>query len=434
MESCFNMKRFLALIYSVLIYPLLFILFHAAGLFNSKIRKALLRRYGVIREIKEWREENPKTQKSILFHCASMGEFEHIKPLIRRLNQAFNTEIILTFFSPSGYRHVKNYPGVSLILYAPFDFSFIWKRVYRILQTDQLVISKHDVWPGQVWAAQKKAIPAYLVNASLHPGSSRSKPAVRFFMKYVYRSLTKIYAISKEDERRFLKYFPQCATTYIGDTKFDQALIRKEEALDKELIDADWAEKSTVLLFGSVWPEDTKHILPALKNILEKEKSVKVILVPHQPQLKYVLELLNYLKPHSSVLYSKKYTLKEQRVLIVDAVGVLADLYKYAQLAYVGGSFRQGIHNVMEAAVYGIPVLYGPQYKNSLEAVRLLEFGGSVVVQNERELQENLLRLIRNKDERKQAGGRSASFALQSCGATEKLLEAWRENFSREKE
>ena len=121
--------------------------------------------------------------------------------------------------------------------------------------------------------------------------------------------------------------------------------------------------------------------------------------------------------------------MKRQRIIVVDTVGVLADLYKYAHIAYVGGSFRQGIHNVMEPAIYGIPVLYGPQYKNSLEAIRLLESGGSAIVKSEAEVAGILLNLIRKKDERTKMGSKADSFALNNCGATDKLIDEWQANF-----
>ena len=423
------MKVFLALLYSALFYPLLMVVTHVFSLFNAKVRRALYPRYRLLSVIKTWRRENPETKRTVLIHCASMGEFEHIKPLIHKLSQTYQARIILSFFSPSGYENVKSFPGVDLILYSPFDFCFLWKKIYRLLRPVQVILSKHDVWPNQVWAAEKRSIPVYLVNASFHAGSSRARFPARFFLKYVYRSIKKIYTITADDERRFLQAFPESITGIAGDTKFDQVQIRKQAARNKNLLAREWLEDSTILLFGSIWPEDTKHLLPGLKVVLQQEEKVKLILVPHQPELKYVLELTHAFKPYQTALYSDHDSLKKQRVLLVDAIGVLADLYKYAQIAYVGGSFRQGIHNVMEPAIYGIPVLYGPRHTNSAEAIRLLQAGGSTVIHNEAQAAGTMLHLIRKKDKREQMGRLAAAFALKNCGATDALIEEWRPLF-----
>jgi len=354
-----------------------------------------------------------------------MGEFEHIKPLIKRLSRTYKPNIVVTFFSPSGYEHVKNYPGLSLILYAPFDFTFLWKKFYRLLKPDLMIISKHDVWPNQVWTAQALSIPVYLVNASLARNSSRIRLPARCFLRPVYASLSAIYAISRQDEQRFHRYFSHSSARFVGDTKFDQVLIRKEEAAQKPLLPGRWAAKGTVLLFGSIWLEDTRPLLAGIKKTLQQEKEVKLILVPHQPTVKYVQELSKEFGVFGVGLYSAAETLEGKRILIVDQVGILADLYKYAQIAFVGGSFKQGIHNVMEPAAYGIPVLYGPHHRNSFEAIELLKARGSLVVANSSEIGQVLHLLITDAQQRAAIGKRASAFAAANCGATEKLLREW---------
>ena len=423
------MKAVFKIIYSFLILPLLAALFHAAGLFNKKVRKALLKRYHILAEIKRWYLEDSKKKNVVLLHSSSMGEFEHIKPLIQRLKKNYNPKIIVTFFSPSGYENVKSYPGVNLFLYSPIDFVFVWKKIYKLLKPSLVIISKHDVWPNQIWTAEKMSIPVYLVNASLSKKSSRGRPAVRFFLRYVYRSLTNIYAVSKEDETRFKEFFPKCSVSFAGDTKFDQVLIRKEMSADKKLLPKSWFKNSFVLLLGSVWPEDTKHLLPAMNGLLERNIDLKIILVPHDPNEKYIEELYQHFEHGSAALFTKNEPLKEQHVLIVDTIGILADLYKYADAAYVGGSFKQGIHNVMEPAVYGIPVLYGPHHKNSFEAVQLNQAGGGIVVTNHDEITQVLSDLIDDSQKTDEAGRKAEEYTRQHCGATDKLAAFWKADF-----
>jgi len=358
-----------------------------------------------------------------------MGEFEHIKPLIQRLKKNYNSEIIVTFFSPSGYENVKSYSGVDLFLYSPIDFGFIWKKLYKQLKPSLVIISKHDVWPNQIWTAEKLSIPVYLVNASLSKKSSRGRPAVRFFLRYVYRSLKNIYAVSKDDEARFQEFFPRCNVCFAGDTKFDQVLLRKEISADKMLLPKSWIKDSFTLLLGSIWPDDTRHLLPAAKELLKQNNKLRIIFVPHDPNEKYIEELSQNFDPGSTALFTKNEKLEKQKVLIVDTIGILADLYKYADTAYVGGSFKQGIHNVMEPAVYSIPVLYGPHHKNSFEAVQLNAAGGGVVVNNSKEVTDVINRFINNDQERSSAGSKAEGFTQKHCGATDKLAEYWKDDF-----
>ncbi len=388
------MKTVLQILYSALIYPLIIFLFHIAALFKTNIRKALAGRYQFKKEILKGINGKRKNRNLVLLHASSMGEFEHVKPLITKLNTEYNVKTVVTFFSPSGFENVKEFPGVLFFLYLPFDFQFIWNRVYKLLRPKMLIISKHDVWPNQVWNAEKHAIPSYLINASLSAGSSRINPFVRFFQEYIYRSLTRIYTISEEDSRRFKNKFPHSAIEVTGDTKFDQVLLRREQAKEKEILPQNWLKDNIILLFGSIWPEDLKHIYPAIWQLLAGKEKAKIILVPHQPETALIQTIIGKTGREQTGLFSEPLSAKS-RVLIVDKVGVLADLYKYAHVAYVGGSFRQGIHNVMEPAVYEIPVLYGPAHKNSFEAILLHREEGSIVVNNAKELTEALNQLLK---------------------------------------
>lgn len=422
------MKKILQIIYSIFIYPGIMLLFHIAALFKTNIRKALYGRYRYSRYIAEGLKENEKRGNLALLHASSMGEFEHIKPLITKLKSEYDIETVVTFFSPSGFENVKAYPGVRFFLYLPFDFQFIWRKVFTLIKPELLIISKHDVWPNQVWTAGKKSLPTYLINASLSANSSRTNPLVRFFQKYIYRSLTGIYTISEEDAQRFATYFPRCNIKVKGDTKFDQVLLRKELAQTKKILPQDWLENKLILLFGSVWPEDMKHIYPAIEKIISEEHNIKVILVPHQPEVRFVQSIINRLDKKEIWLFSEQEEAAQKRILIIDKVGVLADLYKYAQVAYVGGSFRQGIHNVMEPAVYGIPVIYGPVHKNSFEASALHQEKGSIVVKDEMELTAGISKLVKDKKYRLETGKNASRFAQQHTGSTDRILQEWKEN------
>ena len=419
------MFPFIRFIYSAVLLPVLFTIFNLLGLFNSKIRQALKERYLIYSKIEKWIPVRSDKKKTVLIHAASMGEFEHIKPILLELKNNFDVSVVLTFFSPSGYNHINEFPGIDLILYNPFDFACLWKKFYSMLQPDLLIISKHDAWPNQTWTARDKKIPVYLINASLAESSSRIRPLARWFFGYVYETFDQIYASSEEDVQRFKKYYPNCKVRYIGDTKFDQVLVRKEMALTRKRIPDEWLENKTTLLFGSIWKEDAQHIFPALLKLISQLDDIRIIIVPHQPSSNFLEDIINFFGEAKCQKYTMKDELQTEPVLIVDIVGILAELYKYAQIAYVGGSFKQGIHNVMEAAVYGIPVLYGPQYQNSTEAIKLLSTGGSHITSTREEFLSILTQLLDDPVLRQRVGERALNYAMSNLGATRKLLAEW---------
>jgi len=420
------MKRIIQIGYSFVLNPLVFLLGHLFAPFNKTWRRALAGRYGIVKKARRWSEQRSEKKPPVLIHAASMGEFEHIKPVVDELRNR-QIEVVLTFFSPSGYEHVKQYPGIALILYAPFDFARCWTALLKTIQPRFLVISKHDVWPNQVWAAQKAGVPSFLVNASLRSNSSRIQAPVRYLLKYVYGSLKRIYTISESDKKRFERYFPQVKAVVAGDTKFDQVLLRKKNSSAKNILMPEWSGKGLLLLFGSIWPEDAEVFVPALKKILINHAGVKAVLVPHQPTGEFLNKLQQALSAFNPQRYSQKPPTAEQRVLLVDVIGILADLYKYAHIAYVGGSFKQGIHNVMEPAIYGIPVLYGPVHKNSLEAIYLLKEKGARQITDSSGMEGELSALIKNALLRTELGGNAQRFAKQNTGATQRLMDSWRE-------
>jgi len=420
------MRFTLNILYSFIFYPLLLALFHVWAVTNASVRKALKARYQYLSILKEGLGSIHNKKKVILLHTSSMGEFEHVKPLITEMHKTYQSEFVVTFFSPSGYENVHAFPGVCFFMYLPFDFKFIWNQFYKLLKPRMVLISKHDVWPNQVWTARTKKIPTYLINASLPAKSSRINPLARFFQKFVYRSLTTIFTIGAEDALRFKVNFPRCRIREIGDTKFDQVLQRKKASEQKKILPEKWLKNKTILLFGSIWPEDSRVLFPAVEKVLLAYSDLRIILVPHQPEAKYIQEMEKAFKEKTTMLYSKQKKLANKNILIIDQIGILADLYKYASLAYVGGSFRQGIHNVMEPAIYGIPVLHGPVYKNAFEADELLKVGGSAVINDTDSAEQLIKMLIEDAEYREMMGEKAIRFAEVRTGGTEALIEIWK--------
>jgi 3-deoxy-D-manno-octulosonic-acid transferase len=419
------MKIFLKIIYTYIFLPFLFILAFVVSGFSKTIRKAFFERFKVIKKLKNYKASQTDSKNYILIHCASMGEFEHIKPLITQLSASKRNAIIITFFSSSGYENVKNYEGVDLILYIPFDFPGQWKKFYNTLNPKFLVISKHDAWPNQIWIAEENNIPIFLVNASLHENSSRIKGLAKILYNEVYQAFNQIHAVSESNKKNFERHFKNIHVDSLGDTKFDQVSLRKRQSINIKYIPDYWLKDELIILLGSVWPEDLSQLIEPVKNILLQNSNVKVIIAPHQPNEKHIDEIKNTFAGIELIYFSRTNFSDGSKILLIDTVGILADLYKYAHIAYVGGSFKQGIHNVMEPAIYGIPVIFGPTHSNSIEAEKLLKRGGGIQVNNKNDVQEVFNKLLNDTSFRRGTGEKALSYALENTGVSEQLINEW---------
>jgi 3-deoxy-D-manno-octulosonic-acid transferase len=413
-------------LYRFVVYPVLFLTAHLAALFNETVRFGLRDRYCSVKRLKKFQNSGKEV---VYFHASSLGEYEHIRPLIYRLGEKY--QIVVTFFSPSGYKHAKKQFDDETHFYLPFDFYGLWRKLFRKLRPKVVIISKHDIWANQLFAAKKEGIPTFLVNASLAKGSSRLNRMYRFFYGEAYRSLTGIYTISEEDKARFEQYFALGNVKVVGDTKFDQVLIRKKQAETKHHIPDDWWRKNLVITFGSIWPEDYQIVREPLSVLLKGHAQVKLLMVPHQLHENFIEQMQKDFSQFGVARFTGTQDhLNRARVLIIDVVGILAELYQYAQIAYIGGSFKQGIHNVMEAAAYGIPVIYGPKHKNSFEAEKLAREGGAFVIKTSEEFYEVIKRLIDHPRFRTEHGEMVRTFVEKQTGATERLLKEWQRYLS----
>jgi 3-deoxy-D-manno-octulosonic-acid transferase len=397
---------------------------HFVALFNAKFRNAIVPRYQIINKIKRWKSLQKEEKKLVLIHTSSMGEFEHIKYLIKKL-ALYDIDIVITFFSPSGYEYIKSFPGVSLFIYTPFDFQFIWKKIYKILRPSFVVFAKHETWPNYVWTAEKLDIPLFLINAALPSESSRFEPLIRLFYRSIYRSFTTIYAISEYHLRNFNKYYPQSHTEFIGDSKFDQVADRKNSTIEERYLQQEWLDDSISIILGSIHREDSNVIFPALYKLMNENSKIKLIIIPHDLHTSYLDEIEKYFSVYNTILYSNIAHLTNQRIIIIDKMGILADIYRYGDISFVGGSFKEGIHNVMEPAIYGSPIVHGPKHTVAHEAGLLNDFGGSRIIDNTEQAYAIFKDLIINKELRSEMGDKAKSFSLKNTGTADKLIQQW---------
>ena len=419
------MKLAWKIFYNYIVLPLLYVALRIAGIFNSKIRKGIIGRKRVYENLILNAISIDKKKKLVWFHSSSLGEFEQAKPIIERLKNDKNVNILITFFSPSGYENSKKYPHADLISYIPFDTLFKTKKFIGITNPSLAVIMRYDVWPNMINTLNKNKIPTYLVDATMRSSSPRKYPFIKSFHKNLFSQLTRILTVSENDANGFRSFgFNENIIRAVGDTRFDRVYQRSNLAREKKLIKEEFLKDKKVFVAGSTWEQDEEVILPAFTKLTEVDKNVLMIIAPHEPTILNIEKIENeFLGKVKTIRFSHLNNYSSEPVVIVDSIGILLTLYTYAHVAYVGGSFKQNIHNVLEAAVYGIPVLFGPKIDNSQEAKKLLEIRGGILVNNKREAYRSLRKLFSNEEFRKNCGKISYEYVRSNTGATEKILQ-----------
>jgi 3-deoxy-D-manno-octulosonic-acid transferase len=339
---------------------------------------------------------------------------------------------MVTFSSPSGYhfarRREKTGAGaIAFIDYLPFDRAATMRHCLSVARPRLLVMVKFDLWPNLIWEASDRGVPMALVDATLSPSSRRLSGPARRFYGGLYRRIAHILAISEEDAARFAACapgHPHIAVT--GDTRFDRVMERWEKRPRDVLALPD--DAGHTLIAGSTWPPDEARLLPALARLMREEPSLRAVLVPHEPLPAHVEPLRRWATEHgfTAATAGAGPVPAGTRVVIVDVVGVLAEAYAGAHAAYVGGAFSTGVHSVIEPAIAGLPVVFGPRHDNSFEAAQLVARGAAAAITDETGAYAALRRFLSDRDERERAGRAARAYVESQLGATEKCMAAIR--------
>ena len=418
------MKLFWYLFYNILIVPPFFLLMKMAGLFNSKVRRGIAGRKRLFEDLLLTAAPLDKDKKLIWFHSSSLGEFEQAKPILERLKKEFNVNIIITFFSPSGYENSRKYPYADIVSYIPFDSARQAKKFINLVLPDLSILMRYDIWPNHIWEMKKAGIPSFLVDATMKKGSPRKLPFIKNFHKILFKDLTRILTVSALDEKGFKEFgCTDNQVVAVGDTRFDRVYERSRLARGMNLIKDELLSGKKIFVAGSTWEQDEEVILPAFSKLAKYDKDVILIIAPHEPTLLHLEKIENeYAGELSTIRFSSMNNYLDERVIIVDSIGILLTLYTYADVAFVGGSFKQNIHNALEASVYGIPVLFGPKIDNSQETQELLKRGGGILIKNKRDAFKQLRTLFSKDRTRKEKGDISYKYVQENLGATEKII------------
>ncbi len=418
------MKSFWYFIYNYAVIPLLKLAFYIAGLFNEKIRRGITGRKRLFEKMIIDLTDLDNRKKRIIFHSSSLGEFEQAKPIIERLKKENDIYVIITFFSPSGYENSIKYPYADVIAYLPFDTGFNTRRFVRLLKPDLMIFMRYDIWPNLIWQLSSRKTPIFIVDATMKENSKRKLPVAKNFHNTLYDNITRILTVTETDLNSFKDFkINKSRLKAVGDTRFDRVYQKSLKAKEKKLFRENFFEDKKVLVMGSSWESDDEVILPAFTKVMQYDPSTVLIIAPHEPTISRLEEIEHSLPDNlNTIRFSHLNNYKGERIIIIDSIGILSTLYIYSDAAYIGGSFKQGVHNVLEAAVYGVPVLYGPKIENSREAVQLAELGGGIVVRNKKQAYRRLRTLFADKNIRREKGEISYQFVQNNIGATEKIL------------
>ena len=382
--------------------------------FNKKIKLFVDGRKETFSKISEL-----KNQKTIWFHVASLGEFEQARPIIEELKYTQSSyKIVVTFFSPSGYEVRKNYKLADVICYLPLDSKKNAKQFIETVNPKLAIFVKYEFWPNFLNELKNKEIPTILVSGIL-----REKQL--FFKSYggfMRNSLNAFhhFFVQNETSKELLASINYNNVTVAGDTRFDRVskILEQDNSLD---FITQFKDNKYTVVAGSTWPEDEALLINYINN--NASENEKFIIAPHNINNEAIVQLKKAITK-KTVLYSDKEhkKLSNYQVFIIDTIGILTKVYASANLAYVGGGLKTGLHNILEPATFGIPVIIGDKFSKFKEAVDLVKIGGCISIQNQKEFTENLLQLRDDKNYRTLTGTINKKYIEDNLGATKQIM------------
>lgn len=358
------------------------------------------------------------TDKTIWFHAASLGEYEQGLPVMEKIKEKFpNHKIIVTFFSPSGYEVRKNNTIADVTVYLPLDTKSNAQQFLKLTHPEMAFFIKYEYWPNYLNELQKQNVKTYLIS-----GIFREKQS--FFKWYggFYRNALKsfhYFFVQNESSKKLLQSIGFNHVKVSGDTRFDRvvAILERNNSLD---FIEQFKNDTTTIVIGSSWPKDEELLI----HYINQSRGVKFIIAPHNIKAEQIQQLKQSITK-KTVLFSEKenQNLAEFDVFIIDTIGILTKIYSYADIAYVGGGFgNPGVHNLLEPATFGVPIVIGPNYTHFAEATALVNLNGCLSITNQSELKQAFDVLLQNEDERLEKGHICATFVQMNKGATDLIL------------
>lgn len=408
--------------YNILLYIYEFGIF-VATFFSAKVKKMWRGERETFKILKE--KVDPEAQYA-WFHAASLGEFEQGRPIIEEYRRVFpKRKILLTFFSPSGYEVRKNYDGADIVCYLPIDTPTNALRFLRAVRPVEAFFIKYEFWYNYLHILRHRGIPVYSISSIFRKEQVFFK-WYGFQYRHVLRCFTHFF-VQNEESKRLLGTLGIDNVMVTGDTRFDRVMQIAKESKSIPVV-REFKNGKKVFVAGSSWLPDEQIFL----SYFAQHPDWKVIIAPHVIGESHLEQIISLLEGRKVVRYTQieaddAVTLGEAEVLIIDCFGLLSSIYKYGDVAYVGGGFGVGIHNLPEAAVWNLPVIFGPNHQKFQEANELKACGGGIVIEGKEDFHRVMDAFMASEDEMKRAADAAGHYVSSHSGATEKLLKLLRE-------
>ena len=413
------------ILYNGIVMPFLFATVFVISLYQKKMRTSIIGRLKALRNIKHYIKNKKLTNNIYWFHVSSLGEFYQLKPILEGIRKSDGSHInLVSFSSPSGYENAKS-NALDFKFYIPIDFFWTVSKILKTIKPKKIIFVAYDLWPNLVWLAKYNNIHTTIFALHFKKKSFQSKPIIKSFYKTLYESLDSIYTVSDNDVHIINRIISKSNNTTIkmlGNPRYDMVVKNADIFKSKKNI----FKREKRIILGSTHHEDDSMIIPSITKLIKEISDLKILHVPHEPK-KDRIDKINsdYISlGHNPIILKTidNFKLPQDQIVILNTVGHLANLYWLGQIAYIGGGMSTGIHNVMEPAIAGLPVLFGPKYDHAPEAEELLSSKGGFCVNNKDEFEKNITEIFYEPEKFDKASKAAKKSIYDNVGSSSAII------------
>jgi 3-deoxy-D-manno-octulosonic-acid transferase len=405
-----------------MLLPFLWLYFQFLSIFNFKVRQGIHGRKVSLKNVKI--PENP-----VIIHSSSFGEYQQAIPIIEELRKQ-NKNVILTFFSPSGYNNAKIYDSGIQKFYLPFDFLRNVNKFLDYIKPAIIILIRYDLWFNFLYAARKKKIKVILANARFDKNDIFWKlPFTRSFKKIIHSFIDNIFVINEFDEINYKEMLDKSKTEIVklGDSKFERVQQFSKNIEIKNILPENIIKEKKVFVIGSSWKDDEDFVLPVINKIIEERTDLLTVLVPHEPKetkIKAIEKnIYNEYRNIKTIRYSEIEKYNGENLIIVDSVGKLMAFYSISYFSYVGGGFRTGLHNILEPVAFNVPVFFSNKCKNSDEDELIIKFKCGIITEDKKKFYSDFKELLTNPETRNNYSNNCMKVFDNTYGVAKNIVE-----------
>ena len=421
------MKYIWFVLYNFIVYPLIFVVGCFFALFNKKLRVGIIGRFKSIGILKHYFINLDNNMNIYWFHAASLGEFYQVKPVMEGLKEIEpDCLCLLSFSSPSGFEYAKS-DAIYCRIYMPFDFFWSIYRAFDIIKPRKIIFASYDIWPNIIWIAKLFKIHTNIFSARVKDDSIKLLPGFNSFYRSIYQPMSTIYTVAKKDYTRInfiIGNRNQPIIRTLGNPRYD--MVKKSSDNFTKTHQNTVVDREKRIIIGSSHPEDDEVIIPGLIKQLKNDNNFSIFYVPHEPNQINIDKIISKFDTNgfSSTISNTKIISKipDKRIVIINTVGILNQLYWFGKIAYIGGGFSSGIHNVMEPAIARLPVIFGPRYHQAHEAEEMLKYGGGICIKKENEFENSLQSLLNDNKYFKKVSLAATNVIHKNLGSSTRII------------